>query len=80
MNWSCVDYLWIIVMQLFALSFWRHPFTAEDPLVSKRASFSKSVPTKKQTHLQYILDGQRVSIFSANFHFRVSCIVTFFIV
>ncbi len=28
-------YLWIIVMfyQLFGLSFWRHPFTAEDPLV-----------------------------------------------
>ncbi len=32
-----VGYLWIIVMfyQLFRLSFWRHPFTAEDPLVSK---------------------------------------------
>ncbi len=30
--------VWIIVMfyQLFRLSFWRHPFTAEDPLVSKR--------------------------------------------
>ncbi len=29
--------LWIIVMfyQLFELSFWRHPFTTEDPLVSK---------------------------------------------
>ncbi len=29
---------WIIVMilfQLFWLSFWRHPFTAEDPLLSK---------------------------------------------
>ncbi len=37
MDWSCVDYLWIIVMffQLFELSFWRHPFTAENPLVSK---------------------------------------------
>ncbi len=33
---SGVDYLWIIVMfyQLFGLSFWRHPFTAEHPLVS----------------------------------------------
>ncbi len=32
-----LDYLWIIVMfsQLFGLSFWRHPFTAEDLLVSK---------------------------------------------
>ncbi len=37
MDRSGVDYLWIIVMfyQLFGLSFWRHPFTAEDPLVSK---------------------------------------------
>ncbi len=37
MDWSCVDYLWIIVMflsQLFGFSFWRHPFT-DDPLVSK---------------------------------------------
>ncbi len=34
---SGVDYLWIIVMfyQLSGLSFWRHPFTAEDPSVSK---------------------------------------------
>ncbi len=39
--------------QLFGLSFWRHPFTAEDPLVSKwyNANFSKSVLMKKQTHL-----------------------------
>ncbi len=37
MDWSCVDYLWIILMfyQLFGLSFWRHPFTAVDPLVGK---------------------------------------------
>ncbi len=37
MAWSSVDYLWMIVMfyQLFGLSFWRHPFTEEDPLVSK---------------------------------------------
>ncbi len=37
MDWSGVDYLWIIVMfyQLFGLSFWRHPFTEEDSLVSK---------------------------------------------
>ncbi len=37
MNYWTVDYLWIIVMFLSAvwLSFRRHPFTAEDPLVSK---------------------------------------------
>ncbi len=34
-NWlTGVDYLWCFY-QLFGLSFWRHPFTAEDPLVSK---------------------------------------------
>ncbi len=38
MDWSGVDYLWIIVMffyQLFGLPFWRHPLTAEDLLVRK---------------------------------------------
>ncbi len=39
MDWGGMDYLWIILFwcfcQLFGLSFWRHPFTAEDPLVSK---------------------------------------------
>ncbi len=37
MDWSGVDYLWLLwcFYQLFGLSFWRHPFTAEDPLVSK---------------------------------------------
>ncbi len=38
MDWGGVDYLWIIVMFLsdvFGLSFWRHPFTAEDSLLSK---------------------------------------------
>ncbi len=33
MDWS----VWIIVKfyQLFGLSFWRHPFTAEDPSLNK---------------------------------------------
>ncbi len=53
------------------LSFWRHPFPAEDPLVSKRcnATFSKSVLTKKQTHLNFGI----LSTFSANFNFWVNC-------
>ncbi len=39
MDWSAVDYLWIIVMFfLFGLSFWRHPFITEDPLMSKRCN------------------------------------------
>ncbi len=39
-NW-CTGVVWITCgllwcfYQLFGLSFWRHPFTAEDPLVSK---------------------------------------------
>ncbi len=39
MDWSGVDYLWIIV--LFFIScldpnlLWWHPFTEEDPLVNK---------------------------------------------
>ncbi len=34
MDWDCVDY-WDVFFQLFGLSLWRHPFTAEGPLVSK---------------------------------------------
>ncbi len=51
MDWIGVDYLWIIVMfHLFGLSFWRHPFTAEDPLVSKwcNAEFLQNCSDKKE--------------------------------
>ncbi len=39
--------------QLFGLSFWRHPFTAEDPLVCKwcNATFLHIWSDDKQTHL-----------------------------
>ncbi len=37
-------------LYLWLFSFWRHPFTAEDPLVSKWHN-AKSAPMKKQTHL-----------------------------
>ncbi len=51
MDWSGVDYLWIIVMFLSAvgLSFWRHPFTAEDPLMMLNVSKStvKIIQKKK---------------------------------
>ncbi len=33
MDWSCVDYCDVFISCLD--SFWRHPFTPEDPLVSK---------------------------------------------
>ncbi len=55
--------------QLFGLSFWRHPFTAEDPLLSKwcNATFLQIWWRNK---LIYILDCLRVSTFSANVIFR----------
>ncbi len=52
--------------QLFGLSFWRHPFTAEHPLVSKwcNATFLQIWWRNK-----LILDGLGVCAFSANFIF-----------
>ncbi len=49
MDWSG---LWCFY-QLFGLSFWRHPFTAEEPLVSKwwNATFLQIYSIKKQTSL-----------------------------
>ncbi len=68
--------MWIIVM--FWLSFWRHPFAAEDPLVmyvSKwcDAALQKNIKNTVQMKKLYILDGFRVSTFSANFQFGVNC-------
>ncbi len=41
------------------LGFWRHPFTANDPFVSKwcNAQFLQSVPMKKQTHGSWMARG-----------------------
>ncbi len=51
MDWSGVDYCDVFIS---CSSFWRHPFTAEDSLVSKSciATFLKSVPMNKQSHLR----------------------------
>ncbi len=67
MDLSGVDYCGFY--QLFGLSFWRHPFTAEDPLVSKwwNAKFLK-ISSDEEKNI-YILDGLRVGTFSANFLF-----------
>ncbi len=61
------ELLWCFY-QLFGLSFWRHPFTAEDPLVSKwsNATFSKS---DEETNSFSILDILRASTFLENYHF-----------
>ncbi len=60
--------LLVMFYQLFGLSFWRHPFTAEHPLVSKwcNATFSKS--DEETTHLGW---PGGVCIFS-EFHFWVN--------
>ncbi len=73
MDWSGVDYLWCFY-QLFGLSFWRHPFTAEHPLLRHwcRDTF---LQTWWRNKLILILEGLRVSEFSANVHFWVNCIV-----
>ncbi len=65
--WITCGLLWCFY-QLFGLSFWRHPFTTEDPLVSKwwNATFLQIWWRNK---LIYILDGLRISTFSAIFIF-----------
>ncbi len=46
--WITCGLLWCFY-QLFGLSFWRHPFTAEDPLVSKwcNATFLQICPDEE---------------------------------
>ncbi len=66
--WITCGLLWCFY-QLFGLLFWRHPFTAEHPLMSEwcNATFLQIWWRNK---LIYILDSLKVSTFSANFHFR----------
>ncbi len=67
-RWTGV--VWIIVMfyQLFGLSFWRHPFSAEDPLVSKwyNAKFLK-ICSEEETNSSSAC-SLRVNKSSANFN------------
>ncbi len=67
--WITCGLLWCFY-QLFGLSFWRHPFTAEDPLVSKWWNAIFQIWWRNK--LIYILDGLRVSTFSASFLFWVN--------
>ncbi len=54
--------------QLFAISFWRHPFTTEDPL----ARVSQNLFWWRNKFI-YILDGLGVNIFTVNISFWVNC-------
>ncbi len=73
MDWSGVDYLWIIVMFLSAV--WTLILTAP---IHCRGSIGEQVMEcyfskfDKETILSYILDVWRVRAFSANFHFGVN--------
>ncbi len=68
--WITCALLWCFY-QLFGLSFWRHPFTAEDPFLSKWCS-ATFLQIWWGNKLIYIFDGLRVSKLSANFHFWVN--------
>ncbi len=52
--WFACGLLWCFY-QLFGLSFWRHPFTAEDPLVSKwcNAKFLQICSDEKTNSCKY---------------------------
>ncbi len=65
MDWSHVEYC-DVFYQLFGLSFWRHPFTAEDLLMSKwcNAKFLHIFFTWRS---KVILSGKKVSKFSEKF-------------
>ncbi len=67
--WITCGLLWCFY-QLFRLSFWRHPFTAEHPLLSKwcNDTFLQIWWRNKRIH---VLDDLRVRTFSA--HFWVNC-------
>ncbi len=69
----CIVLLWCF-HQLFGLSFWRHPFTVEDPLVSKwfNDKFVALDLFQWRSKLIYILNGLRVSTFSAKLNFWVN--------
>ncbi len=68
--WITCGLLWCFY-QLFGLSFWRHPFTAEHPLLRQWCS-DTFLQIWWRNKLIYILDGLRASKFSARFHFRVN--------
>ncbi len=69
--WITCGLLWWFY-QLFGLSFWRHPFTAEDPLVSKWYNAKFLQIWKKKKKLIYILDVLMVSKYLSHFHFWVN--------
>ncbi len=77
MDWSGVDYLWIIVM---FLSVWTLILTApihcRGSLVNAWCNFSKSVPIKKQTYLHIWSEGDFSANFWVNYSFKYHLVLT----
>ncbi len=68
--WTGVVWITCIFLWSFELSFWRHPFTADDPSVSNWCNDKfLQICFEKRIHN---LAGLRERIFSANFHFWVN--------
>ncbi len=65
--WITCGLLWCFY-QLFGLSFWRHPFTAEDPLL-RQWCCDTFLQICWRNKLIFILDGLRVSNFKQMFIF-----------
>ncbi len=70
-NW-CTGVVWITCgllwcfYQLFGLSFWWHPFTTEDSLVSEWCN-AKLIRFWRRNKVIYILYGLRVTTYDINF-------------
>ncbi len=75
MDWSAVDYCGFY--QLFGLSFWRHPFTAEHSLL-KHWCNATFLLIWWRNKLIYILGGLRVKTLSATSHFWVDYLFKYF--
>ncbi len=69
--WTGVVCIIVMFYQLFGLSFWRHPFTAEHPLLRHWCS-DTFLQTWWRNKLILILDGLRMRTFSAiNYSFNI---------
>ncbi len=76
---SCMEYCDVLQYQLVGLSFWRHPFNADDPLVNKWCDNTfLQVCSDGKTNLQ--LGLPEVSTFLSNFHCWVNYYLNVFIV
>ncbi len=76
----CTGVVWITDAFISCLdSFWRHPFTAEDPLVSKWCNAKYDQICSDEEKLIYFLKAQRMSMFSTNIFFGVKSLKMNFI-